>query len=201
MKAQLSTTSETVPDERRQRIVAAATQAFSRHGYRRCTMGDIALAAGCSRPALYLHFADKEAVFRALAAVLLADAAAAAAAAWPAGLAVAEGLAAAVLAKDLPLFRLIRSSPHADEIMAESKRLCTDLHDASAAQFASLLEARLAAAGFGDAAGMARLVVNAAAGIKSAGLDERDYVADVTRLAGLVAGSLNAGGAALPKLT
>lgn len=190
MKHSLSITSDSAPDERRQRIVAAATSAFSRHGYRRCTMGDIALAAGCSRPALYLVFADKEAVFRALAETLLADAVRAAEAAWPPGLAVAEGLAAAVLAKDLPLFRLIRASPHADEIMAEAQRLCADLHEESGVRFAALLEARLAEAGAADAPALARLVVHAAAGVKSAGLDERDYVADIERLAGLVAGGL-----------
>lgn len=43
--------------------VAAATQVFTRYGYARTTMGDIARAVGISRPALYLLFPDKEAVF------------------------------------------------------------------------------------------------------------------------------------------
>lgn len=46
--------------------VAAATEVFSRYGYARTTMGDIAAEAGISRPALYLLFADKEAVFAAV---------------------------------------------------------------------------------------------------------------------------------------
>ena len=44
---------------------AAATEIFSRYGYARTTMGDIAAQAGISRPALYLLFPDKDAVFAA----------------------------------------------------------------------------------------------------------------------------------------
>ncbi|OPY96158.1 TetR family transcriptional regulator [Bradyrhizobium sacchari] len=49
-----------------QLAVAAATEVFSRYGYARTTMGDIASAAGMSRPALYLLFSDKDAVFAAV---------------------------------------------------------------------------------------------------------------------------------------
>ena len=51
---------------RRQYIVAAATETFLRYGYARTTMGDVARAAGISRPTLYLDFPDKEAVFEAV---------------------------------------------------------------------------------------------------------------------------------------
>lgn len=49
-----------------QLAVAAAMEVFSRYGYARTTMGDIAAEAGISRPALYLLFPDKEAVFGAV---------------------------------------------------------------------------------------------------------------------------------------
>lgn len=176
-------------DGRRARIVAAAISAFSRHGYRRCTMGDVADAAGMSRPALYLLFESKPALFRAVAEALLADAAAAAERAWPAQAPVAEGLAAAILARDLPIQRLCNASPHADEILATATSLTADLHAASAARFEALLHARLAAAGHGDAAALARMLVAAASGLKHAGLAETDYVSDVKRLAALVAGT------------
>ena len=42
----------------------AALEVFLRHGYRKVTMEDIAQGAGLSRPALYLVFPNKEAVFR-----------------------------------------------------------------------------------------------------------------------------------------
>lgn len=41
----------------------AATAVFTRFGYAKTTMGDIAAEAGISRPALYLLFPDKQAIF------------------------------------------------------------------------------------------------------------------------------------------
>jgi AcrR family transcriptional regulator len=48
------------------RAVMAAADLFIRHGFGRTTMGDIARAAGMSRPALYLLFPGKEEVFEAV---------------------------------------------------------------------------------------------------------------------------------------
>ncbi len=44
----------------------AAHEIFIRYGYRRTTMGDLAKASEMSRPALYLLYANKEEVFRAV---------------------------------------------------------------------------------------------------------------------------------------
>jgi AcrR family transcriptional regulator len=49
--------------EKEDQILYAAEQVFVRYGFARTTMGDIAKAAGMSRPALYLQFQDKEAIF------------------------------------------------------------------------------------------------------------------------------------------
>ena len=46
-----------------ERTVAAAVDVFTRYGYARTTMADIALKAGIYRHALYLLFPDKEAIF------------------------------------------------------------------------------------------------------------------------------------------
>lgn len=46
--------------------MAAAADVFVRHGYRRTTIGDIAEQAEVSRPAIYLEFANKEVLFRAV---------------------------------------------------------------------------------------------------------------------------------------
>ncbi|MFZ4688919.1 MAG: helix-turn-helix domain-containing protein [Polymorphobacter sp.] len=173
--------------ERRARIVAAALQAFARYGYRRTTMADIAAAVGMSRPALYLVFPGKAAVFRALAEMLLADAMTGAEAAWPETMPAGEGLAAAILAKDLPIHQLLAATPHASEILAEAETIAGDLHRATAARFAALVTARLAAAGDPEPEHSARLVANAADGLKHARLDEATYVADVRRLAALLA--------------
>lgn len=173
--------------EKRFRVVTAALSAFSRFGYRRATMADIAAAADMSRPALYLVFPNKVAVFRALAEMLLVDAMTGAEAAWPEGIDPAKGLTAAILAKDLPIHQLLAATPHAAEILAEAQTLADDLHKATAARFTALVSARLATAGHPEAADIARLVANAADGLKHARLDQATYIADVTRLAALAA--------------
>lgn len=56
------------PDmEKQKRIAEAAFLVFATHGYKGTTMEKIAVQAGMSRPALYLHFQNKEAVFAHLA--------------------------------------------------------------------------------------------------------------------------------------
>jgi AcrR family transcriptional regulator len=54
------------PPSKRQRAVEAGARMFLRFGFARTTMGDIARAAGMSRPALYLVFCGKEEVFEAV---------------------------------------------------------------------------------------------------------------------------------------
>ena len=48
------------------KVIEAAEAVFFRYGFRRATMGDLAAAAGMSRPALYLLFCSKEQVFEAV---------------------------------------------------------------------------------------------------------------------------------------
>ena len=52
-------------DKKLTRTVISAGEVFLRYGYARTTMGDIAKAAGISRPSLYLLFPGKEQVFTA----------------------------------------------------------------------------------------------------------------------------------------
>lgn len=54
------------PDTKQAAILGAAFDAFTTYGFRRTSMEEIARRAGMSRPALYLHFANKEEIFRAL---------------------------------------------------------------------------------------------------------------------------------------
>lgn len=52
--------------QKTEKVVEAAAKVFLRLGYKKVTMGDLAEEAGMSRPALYLVFESKEAVFRAV---------------------------------------------------------------------------------------------------------------------------------------
>ena len=63
----------TPPPTKRQRALEAGARVFLRFGFARATMGDIAQAAGMSRPALYLIFPGKEEVFEAVIAHWIED--------------------------------------------------------------------------------------------------------------------------------
>lgn len=53
-------------DAKKKAVLESAHHLFLRYGYRRTTMGDLAKAAQISRPALYLLYANKEEIFRAV---------------------------------------------------------------------------------------------------------------------------------------
>lgn len=52
--------------ERRQEILAAALEVFSKHGFRGASINHIAETAGMSTPRLLYHFKDKEELYRTL---------------------------------------------------------------------------------------------------------------------------------------
>ena len=62
------------PNEKRERILDAALDQFAAYGFSRTSMADIAKAAKMSRPALYLHFGNKEEIFRATLETILSRA-------------------------------------------------------------------------------------------------------------------------------
>jgi TetR/AcrR family transcriptional regulator, regulator of autoinduction and epiphytic fitness len=50
---------------RQERVLAVALEVFGRYGFRKASMDEIARSADISRQGLYLHFASKDALFRA----------------------------------------------------------------------------------------------------------------------------------------
>ncbi len=59
-------------DARRRAILDAAGSVFSRYGFKKASMDDLARAAGLSRQGLYLHFPTKEALFKETVSRLVA---------------------------------------------------------------------------------------------------------------------------------
>lgn len=55
----------TADSARRERVLAVALEVFGRYGFRKASMDEIARSADISRQGLYLHFANKDALFRA----------------------------------------------------------------------------------------------------------------------------------------
>jgi AcrR family transcriptional regulator len=154
------------------RLLDAALLLFARHGFQRTSLADVAAEAGVSRATLYLRFKDKQALFEGLAEALVTDTLAAAAAAWVAGAPFAANLEATLLAKDLPFYRLLHSSPHGAALLAVDRR-------AAAADID--LEPFDGAEGFG------RFLALAGAGLKHEAPSEEAYCAAVRRLCAVVA--------------
>ncbi|HZR82311.1 MAG TPA: helix-turn-helix domain-containing protein [Candidatus Binatia bacterium] len=119
-------------------ILAAAFARFTHYGFRRTSMEDIADEAGVSRAALYLHFRNKEEIFRSLSQALHEEALAGARAALAPDGPLAARLAAALEAKN-GRFLEVGASPHGMELIDESSRLCGDVGAGAERRFLDLV--------------------------------------------------------------
>jgi AcrR family transcriptional regulator len=124
-------------DPRRLAILKAAFEAFSSYGFRRTAMEDIARAAGMSRAALYLHYRNKEDIFRSLTQFYYDDAVAQVAEVLTRDLPADQALDQAFAAQGGQIFATLLSSPHGEELL--------DTKYAHSADIATAGEARLVA--------------------------------------------------------
>jgi AcrR family transcriptional regulator len=122
-----------------ERILKAAFSRFSRYGFRRTSMEDIATEAGVSRAALYLQFRNKEEIFRTLAENLQEAALARATAESTTDRPFAERLCAAIEAKTIEFVEIAYGSPHGAELMDETNRSCGDVVAEARDRFLDLL--------------------------------------------------------------
>jgi AcrR family transcriptional regulator len=152
-------------------IVAAAVPVFSRYGYARTSMADIAAEAGVSRATLYLHFKDKEAVFRRGCEALHAEALEAARAGLATDGPLEERLCLGLSAYMMTLMAPVMHSPHGQELFDASKSVACAIFIANRGHLIGLVQEAIAARGRADAAAVAEILVCAAEGIKAASPD------------------------------
>ncbi|MCF3641175.1 TetR/AcrR family transcriptional regulator [Rhizobium sp. TRM95111] len=186
-------------DPRRAAILEAAFTVFTTYGFRRSNMGDIAAAAGLSRPALYQHFRNKEDIFRAYVVIMKAATVATIVRAFAAQGPFTEKLGAALSGAFLEPHRLIRNSPHGEELIGVNKEIAADLFASWMAEVEAAFRdafAREAAAGALDLSRsrldpqrLARLVVDAMEGIKTRRASLEDAERSVADLVALVTAS------------
>jgi len=177
-------------DKATRRIVEAALVLFARHGFQRTSMADVAAEAKISRATLYSRFNDKRILFDTIAATLVADALAAAEGAWVEGEAFAANLEASLIAKDLPLYRVLHASPHGAELLALDPALTQGHAQRLDEAFAALLTRRAVEAEAAGAAleafdgpeGFGRFLAITGAGLKHETRSEPEYRAAVHRL-------------------
>lgn len=107
-------------DEQQRRAVihAAAIREFSARGFTGTSMANIADAAGMSRPALYLYFENKGAIFASAFAALMEDAVDRALAALAGPGSVASQLEGFLQRFDGDLWEQMAASPHSEDLMS-----------------------------------------------------------------------------------
>lgn len=173
-------------------ILAAALQAFAAQGYRRTSMDDIARHAGMSRPALYLHYRNKEDIFRSLVDQFFAQAlhGMEAALSTP-GQSPEQALAAAFVAKDGTLMELVFTSPYGEELLEAGASLTADIMQRGEAAKIALLSRWLQSldipADIGSPEAVARTILTAAMGLKYPGQTLEGYRQGQRHLARLFA--------------
>lgn len=105
---------------------------FARNGYRRASMEQVAEAANLSRQAVYLHFENKQALFRAVVEAVHEGAyeaeAEAGRAAEKAGKGLADIVAAQVEARFRYIVECLEESEEAEELLSEVLGQTPDLH-------------------------------------------------------------------------
>ncbi|MEW2917724.1 helix-turn-helix domain-containing protein [Ruegeria sp. ANG10] len=187
---------EAVDDSRQKTILNSAFQAFAAYGYRKTSMDDIAQGAGMSRPALYLHFKNKEAIVSKLTEVYYVEKYAAVAEALATSGSVSEVLARAIQAQTAGMAAIL-ASPHGLEMLDNTKSLSAEIIAEGEAKLSGLYADWLTQQ---EQAGRARLQANAAEtgrtiaatlkGLKLIGAGAEVYERQVAQIAALIGAGL-----------
>ncbi len=129
--------------DRQNQILDAAFDVFMRYGFRKASMQDIADAAGMSRAALYLHFRNKDDVFRFGLQRLYGQALAVLTAALDGEGGFGERLNAALSGYAGVILAPAQSSPHGADLFAAHDSLAGELVVENATAFQSVLAAAI----------------------------------------------------------
>ena len=166
---------------RRRQIIDAAIGVFLRYGHARTTMADVAQAVGISRAALYLSFADKDAIFSAVVTTMVADKLAAIRAGLVSRATLADQLRFACDAWGAEGFELVRAHPDAKDMFDLGFASVCSSYDAFESLLADVIRGPLAGAPLDVApAELARMMVYSIKGFK----DVARSGADVRRMIG-----------------
>lgn len=130
--------SEQPSENRQEMILEAAFEAFATFGYRKTSMDDIARRVGMSRPALYLHFKNKEDITRRMIDLHYVEAERAIKAALSAEAPLDVLLATAFRAHAGKGMEVMMTSPHGVELLEDGLQVAADLIRAGEAHLATV---------------------------------------------------------------
>ncbi len=136
-----------VKENKREAILKTVFTTFKHYGYRKTSMHDIATALGISRASLYSYFENKDDIFRCLSISITESALDEAKRCLGlAALDLTSRIEAALLARYLPLHRMLIESAHGEELAESYFRLCGDSFADSFEQSKAILTATLKSA-------------------------------------------------------
>ncbi len=186
-------------DDKKLAILDAGYRSFAAYGYRRVSMAEIAKAAGMSRAALYLHFSNKEDIFRSLVLHYFAQAEANLQAALSGEGALDAVIGAGFAAICGTAFKDMMTSPHGLELIDSKSSVGAEVAREGDARLMAVWAAwlrREAESGRvvldGPAEEVAQVLMAALYGIKEEARDWAALQAGMGRLARLMARGLRA---------
>lgn len=181
-------------DPKAEPILRSAWLAFSNYGFRKTSMDDIARGAGMSRPAVYLHFRNKEAIFTALVAAYYRQAEEDVEASLTQEASLAQRLADAFEAHGGPTMEAMMTSAHGMELFEASLSVAPGAIQDGEAALAQVYARWLATRDLPKAAGrpeeIAQVFCASLKGIKHTASDYEAYRMRVHQLAVLMARAL-----------
>lgn len=152
-------------NDKEEQILSGARRLILRQGLRATSMEAIAREARVAKPTLYKYYRDKNEVFEAILAELMVELHENFAKALHGDGAVVVRLGAALAAKYGAISRLLGDSPHAEELYDEHERVRPEVR-ATENVIERMVAEELGTAGAADPEALARLVLDAAYGIR-----------------------------------
>ncbi|PHR58362.1 MAG: TetR family transcriptional regulator [Robiginitomaculum sp.] len=125
------------------KVVMAAFEVVSAYGFKRTNMADIAKAAGMSRPALYLLFANKREIARAVVVMLKDASITNAKAALASDAPFQERLTNAMHARTTAFLEAVEGSQHGQELFETGMEVAGDILAGGEEEFTKLLQSNL----------------------------------------------------------
>ena len=131
---------------KRAAILEAALRLFGQYGYKRTSIDDIAAEADIAKGSVYLVFASKEEIFRALCEDIVRRVEAEAVRARDSDASLPDRILGILQAKFGFYFETVRNSPHAAELMDSKNRLSAGLFEKSDRRYQRILRDAIEAA-------------------------------------------------------
>lgn len=126
--------------EKKQHIMTAAAEVFTRYGFKKASMQDIADAAMMSRAALYLHFRNKDDLFRSLMGWHHGEALKAAEAAFSSARPFVQRMENALTDFTMTIMAPVKASTHGLELFEANMMLAGDINVATSLRLRALIE-------------------------------------------------------------